>query len=166
MTKKDAYSERNTYLEKVEAQLKEWSAEIETLKAEASKVKPAARITYDIQLRVLTDKQEAVQRKLQELSLAGKQSWEELRAQVENALTELKEELIRVNELAKKARYEVLSWARGIASEHVVESIGWAQGIAEEDPVESIGWAQGVAEEDPVESIGWAQGYGQEKKKA
>ncbi len=176
MAKKEVYREkqereergvtmttRDAFLKKAEAQLKEWRDEVENLKAEAIKIKPDTRMIYYNQLQALSVKQETAGQKLAELRLAGKESWEEMKVEVENALTAAKEDIDRLKEIA---HYGGLSWARGIAKEHVIRSIGWAEGIAKEDPLESIGWAEGIAKENLLESIGWAEGYHREEEKS
>ena len=144
-------SMRDAYLETVRSQLKEFETEIDGLKAEGHSIRPNANYAFYHQIHGLSAKLDTVQQKLQDLSLAGKEEWEGVQADLDNSFATLKQELDQVKAVAKQARYEVLSWGRGIAKEHLVTSIGWAEGIAKEDV---------------ITSIGWAEGYGKEKEKA
>ena len=82
---------KENYQEKLEAQLKEWSGKIDQLKTAAGKLAADARVTYHQQIDALRGKQEAAQKKLQELKEAGEGVWEYLKAGIERAWDELKE---------------------------------------------------------------------------
>lgn len=84
---------REAYQEKMEAQLKEWGAELEKLTARADKAKAEAKIEYYKQIEALRTKQETVRAKLEELKRAGDKAWEDIKAGVENAWDELKNAL-------------------------------------------------------------------------
>jgi predicted ATP-binding protein involved in virulence len=84
MNKKEAYQD------KFDAQLREWSARIEELKAKADKATAEAKIEYYEQIEELRSKQATAQTKLQELSNSGEQAWEELKPGLENAWEDLK----------------------------------------------------------------------------
>jgi predicted nucleic acid-binding Zn-ribbon protein len=79
----------------MEAQLKDWSTEIDLLKVKAEKAKAGAKITYLKQIEELRSKQESVKRKLNELMDSGEGAWEELKGGLETALEDLKEALSR-----------------------------------------------------------------------
>jgi nucleotide-binding universal stress UspA family protein len=81
---------RKAYQEKIEAQLKEWGAKIEDLKAKAQKSKAELKTKYEIQIEDLRAKQEAVQKKLREFRESGEEAWEGLKIGVEKSLEELK----------------------------------------------------------------------------
>jgi len=76
---------KKAYEEKLEAQLKEWNAEIDKLKAKAAKAKADAQITYHEKIAKIKEKKEVVQKKMTELGNAGEDAWEDLRAGVEKA---------------------------------------------------------------------------------
>jgi nucleotide-binding universal stress UspA family protein len=82
---------RKAYQEKIEAQLKEWSARIDELKAKAERSKAEIKIKYEKQIEVLRSKQDAVQQKLREFKETGEETWEGLKTGVEKGLNDLKE---------------------------------------------------------------------------
>jgi len=81
---------RKAYEEKFDAQLKEWSAEIALLKARSDKVRAEAKIEYYKAIETLQGKQNAARTKLQELSAAGDDAWEDVRTGAENVWAEVK----------------------------------------------------------------------------
>jgi hypothetical protein len=81
---------KNDYVAKMEAELKEWSARLNELKAKASKAAAQGRVEYQKQLETLQSKHDAAASKLAELKSAGEDRWESLKAGVEGAWNELK----------------------------------------------------------------------------
>ena len=81
---------KDAYIDKMEAQLREWGAKIDELKAKADKAKTGAKIEYMKQLDSLKDKRDAEQTKLGEIRAAGEEAWESLKTGVEGAWSELK----------------------------------------------------------------------------
>jgi len=81
---------RKAYEEKFDAQLKEWSAEIELLKAKAKSAKADAKIDYFKTIDALEHKQDEAKSKLRELKTAGDEAWEAVKAGAEKAWTEVK----------------------------------------------------------------------------
>jgi len=81
---------RKAYEEKLDAQLKEWNAQIALLKAKAENAKADAKIDHYKTIETLQAKQDAARRKLQELRSAGDEAWEDLKSGAENVWTELK----------------------------------------------------------------------------
>jgi hypothetical protein len=81
---------KETYQEKMDAQLKEWTAMLEELKAKAQQASVDATIQYQEQIELLRTKYDAAQAKLQELRTAGESAWEHLAADMENAWKELR----------------------------------------------------------------------------
>lgn len=84
---------RKVYQEKIEAQLKEWSAKVDDLKAKGDKSKAELRKMYEKQIQDLRSKQEALEKKLQGLRDSGDEAWEDFKEGVENAVREMKEAL-------------------------------------------------------------------------
>ena len=81
---------RRAYEEKLEAQMKEWNAQIDLLKAKADTAKAEAKVEYYARIEALQQKQDMARTKLQELRAAGDEAWEDLKAGVENAWDEVK----------------------------------------------------------------------------
>ena len=155
---------KQAYLEKVEAQLRIWNAEIEKLKINASNVQDEAKVKYQQQLEAFIVNKQAAQHLVQQLKQAGNEKWQKIKADTDSTMQSLKQEFYLVRKAAQRAGVEPVGWAEGLADEDVPESIGWAEGVADEDVVESIGWGEGMAKEDVVKSRGWAEGYEQKKK--
>lgn len=86
---------RKAYQEKVDAQLKEWSAKIDLLKAKVEKAKVEAKIKYYEKIEDLRAKQEVLKQKLQDLKGSGDEAWEELKTGVDKALDDLKDVINR-----------------------------------------------------------------------
>jgi predicted nuclease with TOPRIM domain len=81
---------RKAYEEKLDAQLKEWSAQIELLKAKADNAKADAKIEYYKTIDALQSKQNEARTKLQELKTAGDEAWKDLKAGAERAWAEVR----------------------------------------------------------------------------
>jgi multidrug resistance efflux pump len=96
---------KKAYQEKMEAQLREWSAKIDLLKAKADKAKAEVKIKYYEKIEELRADQETARQKLQELKGSGEEAWGELKGGVDKAIGDLKEGLNRA--LAKFKGKEV-----------------------------------------------------------
>jgi hypothetical protein len=83
-------NKRKAYEEKLEAQLKEWSAQIALLRAKADNAKADAKIEYYKTVDALQHRQNEAKAKLQELKTAGDEAWEDLKAGAEKAWAEIK----------------------------------------------------------------------------
>jgi hypothetical protein len=81
---------RKAYEEKIDAQLKEWNAQIDLLKAKADKARAEAKIEYYKTIDALQHKQEEARRKLKELKTAGDEAWEDVKKGAEKAWDEIR----------------------------------------------------------------------------
>ena len=70
---------REEYQGKMEAQLSEWGAEIDKLKAKADKAAADTRQSYSDQIEALRVKQASMQAKLQELKASSDAAWGDLK---------------------------------------------------------------------------------------
>jgi hypothetical protein len=77
---------RKAYQEKIEAQLKEWSAKAMEWQAKAEMAKADAKIEMQKHLQTLQAKQEAAQKKLNELKEAGADAWEQAKPDLTKAM--------------------------------------------------------------------------------
>jgi hypothetical protein len=77
----------------MEAQLREWGAKIDELKAKADKAEASAKIEYLKQVEALKAKRDAAQAKLGEIKAASEEAWEILKTGVEHAWNDLKSAL-------------------------------------------------------------------------
>ncbi len=87
MGKKEAYQE------KVQAQLREWKADIEKLMARADKAKAEGKIEFYERAERLNAKYQTALKRSQEMKEAGEDKWEAFKTGVEVALGEVKEAL-------------------------------------------------------------------------
>lgn len=85
MNKKQAYEDQ------LKAQLEEWDAKINLLKAKAATAESEARVRYFEILDDLKNKQGDAKSKLQELRKASDAAWEEMKEGVETAWSRLGE---------------------------------------------------------------------------
>lgn len=81
---------KSDYERKIEAQLNQWDAEINLLKAKALNAKTDIKINYHKELEELKLKKELVIKRLEELKTSGTELFEELKDSVEKACTEFK----------------------------------------------------------------------------
>ena len=81
---------RKAYEEKLDAQLKEWSAQIALLKAKADNAKADAKIEYYKTIEALQRKQNDARTKLQELKAAGDEAWGDIKMGAEKVWAEVK----------------------------------------------------------------------------
>jgi len=81
---------RKAYEEELDAQLKEWDAEIALLKAKAENAKSDAKIDEYKTIEALEHKQDKAKTKLQELKTSGDEAWEAVKGGAERAWTEVK----------------------------------------------------------------------------
>ena len=80
---------RKAYEEKLDAQLKEWSAQIDLLKAKAKNAKANAKVEYYQTIEALQHMEDEAKTKLNRLKTAGDGAWEEMKTGVENAWGEV-----------------------------------------------------------------------------
>ena len=76
---------KTSYQQKLQAQLDEWSAEIDILKARADKADADVKLEYYEQIERLREKQNTAKDKLTELIAASDDAWEDLKAGAESA---------------------------------------------------------------------------------
>ena len=81
---------RKAYEKKIDAQLKEWNAQIALLRARADKGKAEVRVEYNKTILALQRKQDEARAKLDELKAAGDATWEGLMTGAEKTWAEVK----------------------------------------------------------------------------
>ncbi len=82
---------REEYIDRMTAQLKEWSRKIDELEFKARAAKADARSAYEKQIKDMKGKRESVITRLQELKGAGNEAWESMTVGVEAAWDELRQ---------------------------------------------------------------------------
>jgi len=93
---------REEYIDKLAAQLKEWSAKIDELEIKARAAKEDAKTGYENQVSVLKKKREAATRKLQELKSTSSEAWDVVKAGAETAWADLMKAVNEAKEKFKK----------------------------------------------------------------
>ena len=78
--------DREAFVEKLEAQMREWSARFEDLKARVRKVTSARRAEYAEQIAALQSRRDEATEKIRELRGAGEHALEELREAAEKGV--------------------------------------------------------------------------------
>lgn len=82
---------KRVYVEKAEAEVKEWAATVELLKAKANKSRTEVKARYLKDIELLQGMQEDAIQKLQELKGSGDEAWTDLKGGLDRALGELKQ---------------------------------------------------------------------------
>ena len=78
-------SMKEAYEKKLQGQLDEWSAEIDSLKAKADKVEGDAQVEYYKQVEELRSMQQVANENLVELKDSSDNAWEDLKAGMDSA---------------------------------------------------------------------------------
>ena len=78
-------NEKELYQQKKQAQLDEWKAEVDKLKAKASGARADTQMELNKQIEALEGKIEEGQTKLAEIADAGEDAWESIKDGVESA---------------------------------------------------------------------------------
>jgi len=81
---------RRAFEEKLDAQLREWNAQLALLKAKADTAKADTKVKYYETIEALQAKRDAAQAKLQELKAAQAGAWEDLKTGAERSWDEIK----------------------------------------------------------------------------
>ena len=84
---------KEAHRENLEAQMREWSAKIDVMKAKADQAEADAKIEYQNRIEDLRQKKEALQAKLSELQNASDAAWKDIKAGTERAAADLKDAL-------------------------------------------------------------------------
>lgn len=82
-------NKRKAYEEKLDAQVKEWSAEIALLKAKAENAQADVKVECVTKIDALQQKSDIAKAKLHELKGAGDETWEDLKTGVQKAWKEV-----------------------------------------------------------------------------
>lgn len=83
-------NERELYQQKKQAQLDEWTAEVDRLRAEASGASADAQLELDREIEALEGKIEEGKTKLAEIAEASDDTWESIKDGVESAWDSMK----------------------------------------------------------------------------
>ena len=92
---------REDYIDKLAAQLKLWSAEIDVLKARAAKETVEVRIAIHKEVEILNKKMREARKILQEIGKKTGDAWENLAEGTDKAWNDLREAVHRAGERFK-----------------------------------------------------------------
>jgi len=81
---------RTEYVEKLSAQMVEWDAQIDRLKIKGTSATPEAKLEYSNTISALQLKRDEAALKLQGVSTAGDDEWEDLKSGTEHVLGEVR----------------------------------------------------------------------------
>lgn len=84
---------REQYIDKMAAKLKEWNTEIEKLESKAQKAGLDAQKEIRKEIENLRAKKQKADYKLEDIKKAGEDSWKELQSETEGAFEEIKSSL-------------------------------------------------------------------------
>jgi len=94
---------RDEYIDKLAAQLKEWSAKIDELETKADAAKAEVKTGLEKQIRQLKEQQDVATNKLQELKGSSAEAWDTLKAGAETAWADLKNAVTAAKEKFNKS---------------------------------------------------------------
>ena len=80
----------NLYRQKMEAQLKEWSAQIDLLEAKIKNAGADVKLKQSQEIQVLREKQQAAVEKMHELGRASGAAWEQVKLTADQVWADLK----------------------------------------------------------------------------
>ena len=81
---------RKVYESKLDAQLAEWKADIDVLKAKAKRAEVGAKVNYDKAIDALQRKHDEADHHLRDLKAASEEAWESVKAATEKVGVEIK----------------------------------------------------------------------------
>jgi len=84
-------NKEHAYEEKMDAQLREWQAELDRLQARADKMEADAKVEYYKNIEDLRKKYMTAQQRLEDLKRAGGEAVDELKNGVETAFGDMKQ---------------------------------------------------------------------------
>lgn len=84
---------REEYIDRMAAKLKEWNAEIDNLEAKARNAGTDTKKEIGEEVQNLRAKKQAAEYKLEDIKEAGEESWKEIQAEAEDALEDIKSSL-------------------------------------------------------------------------
>lgn len=89
---------RDLYLEKINAQIEQYSAKLAGMRSKATEVNVDMKLEYLNQVEKLEKKRDGFKKKYEQLSKAGESSWEDMKEGTENIWNDLKESVAKASE--------------------------------------------------------------------
>lgn len=81
---------RKVYESKLDAQLAEWKADIDVLKAKAKRAEVGAKVNYDLAIDALQRKHDEAGHRLRDLKTASDEAWESVKSATDKVWVEIK----------------------------------------------------------------------------
>lgn len=81
--------QKEAYLEKMDAQLREWKGRLDVLVAQADQTKADAKIEYHNRVKEMRKQRKELERRLDELRKAGEDGWKDVQARIEKGRRDL-----------------------------------------------------------------------------
>ncbi|MHC4196944.1 MAG: sll1863 family stress response protein [Planctomycetota bacterium] len=82
---------KDTYIERIQAKLDQWSAELDKLEAKARDAKAGAKVSLQEHIDVLSQKRDDAKARLKEIRESSNGAWEDLKEGAEGAFDSLRE---------------------------------------------------------------------------
>jgi len=89
---------RDLYLEKISAQVEQYSAKLAGMRGKAAEVQADMKLEYLNQVEKLEGKRDGLKEKYEQLKKSSESSWEDMKEGTENAWNELKEAVAKAAE--------------------------------------------------------------------
>lgn len=83
--------DRKHFETSLDAQLAQWKADLDILKAKAKRAEVGALVHYDQAIDLLQRKQEEASQQVEELKAASEEAWEQVKAGTEKTWEEIKD---------------------------------------------------------------------------
>ncbi len=80
---------KQAHYDKLNAQLREWTAKVEVVKARIAQGSANVRIEYHTQIEAWTTKESAIRKKLEDLRIASAEKYDSVKTTIQEAWTEL-----------------------------------------------------------------------------
>lgn len=89
-------TDKNTYIQKQEAQLEEWQAKIDVLKAKAKQAQADTKMDLEHSIKQIEAAREAASNKIAEMRRSDDSTWQRVKSDVESAVDNLKQAMSRL----------------------------------------------------------------------
>jgi len=86
---------RDLYIEKINAQIKQYSAKLAEMRGKATETHADMKLEYLNQVENLEGKMDGLKEKYEQLKKSSESSWEDIKEGTENAWDELKESVVK-----------------------------------------------------------------------
>jgi hypothetical protein len=149
----------NDFIQKAEAQVKEWIDDFERLENEILDAGTDVGQTYREQIASLKRYLNDVEARLHDLQSSDPEQWTQNKNRFESASRTYHQAYGTALNEFKSATHVPAGWLEGFTDRPPTGSAGWLEGTGAHS-TGSEGWVEGMAEKGP-KSEGWTEGYKQ-----